>query len=159
MTASIGLGRVAQNGPMDNSGGHLRSWAMPPFDRAHTISYSTLVVTMRLSVSVSLSERPLHRDSSSESGQRHSEGRWERSVHISVGARHIISVRYRRPRHADRSRSYGIHDVALDWLRSFVTERTQQIAVGSEKSVVFPCASGAPQGSVLGPSILFDKEK
>ena len=49
---------------------------------------------------------------------------------------------------------FGIHDVALDWLRSFFTERTQQIAVGSEKSAVLPCASGVPQRSVLGP-ILF----
>jgi len=56
---------------------------------------------------------------------------------------------------ADRARTvFGIHDVALDWLRSFVTEQTQQITVGSEKSAVFPCASGVPQGSVLGP-ILF----
>ena len=55
----------------------------------------------------------------------------------------------------DRARTaFGIHDVALDWLRSFVTERTQQIAVGSEKSAVFPCASGVPQDSVSGP-ILF----
>jgi len=55
----------------------------------------------------------------------------------------------------DRARTvFGIHDIALDWLRSFVTERTQQIAVGSEKSAMFPCASGVPQGSVLGP-ILF----
>ena len=29
--------------------GHSRSWAMPPFDRAYTTSYSTLVETMRLS--------------------------------------------------------------------------------------------------------------
>jgi len=33
---------------------------------------------------------------------------------------------------------FGIHDVALDWLWSFITEQTQQIAVGSEKSVMFP---------------------
>jgi len=46
-----------------------------------------------------------------------------------------------------------VADVALDWLRSFVTECTQQIAVGSEKSAVFECASGVPQGSVLGPMI------
>jgi len=32
--------------------GHSRSWAMPPFDRAHTTSYSTLLETMRLSFAV-----------------------------------------------------------------------------------------------------------
>ena len=50
---------------------------------------------------------------------------------------------------------FGIHDVALDWLRSFVTERTQQIAVGSEKSAVFECSSRVPQGSVLGPLLFW----
>ena len=45
---------------------------------------------------------------------------------------------------------FGVHVVALDWLRSFVTECTQQIAIGSEKSTVFECLSGIPQGSVLG---------
>ena len=28
--------------------GHSRSWAMPPYDRANTTSYSTLIETMRL---------------------------------------------------------------------------------------------------------------
>ena len=32
--------------------GHSRSWAMPPFDRAHTASYSTLIETMCLSFTV-----------------------------------------------------------------------------------------------------------
>ena len=32
--------------------GHSRSRAMPPFDRAHTTSYSTLIETMCLSVAV-----------------------------------------------------------------------------------------------------------
>ena len=32
--------------------GHSRSWAMPPFDRAHTTSYLTLIETMRLSYAV-----------------------------------------------------------------------------------------------------------
>ena len=55
----------------------------------------------------------------------------------------------------DRARTvFGIDDVALDWIRSFVTGRTQQIVVGSEKSTVFSSKSGVPQGSVLGP-ILF----
>ena len=31
---------------------HSRSWAMPPFDRAHTTSYSTLIETMCLSFAV-----------------------------------------------------------------------------------------------------------
>jgi len=38
----------------------------------------------------------------------------------------------------DRARTvFGIDDVALDWIRSFVIGRTQQIVVGSEKSTVF----------------------
>jgi len=32
--------------------GHTRSWAMPPFDRAHMTSYSTLIKTMHLSCAV-----------------------------------------------------------------------------------------------------------
>jgi len=32
--------------------GHSRSWAMPPFDRAHTTSYTTLIETMCLSFAV-----------------------------------------------------------------------------------------------------------
>ena len=32
--------------------GHSRSWAMPPFDRAHTTFYSTLIETMCLSFTV-----------------------------------------------------------------------------------------------------------
>ena len=31
---------------------HSRSWAMPPFDRAHTTSYSTMIETMCLSFTV-----------------------------------------------------------------------------------------------------------
>jgi len=32
--------------------GHSSSWAMPPFDRAHATSYSTLIETMGLSFTV-----------------------------------------------------------------------------------------------------------
>jgi len=32
--------------------GHSKSWAMPPFDRAHTTPYSTLIETMCLSFAV-----------------------------------------------------------------------------------------------------------
>ena len=75
-------------------------------------------------------------------------------MHSSVGARYI-SAAFDAVNHTtliDRARNaFGIRDVALDWLRSFVTESTQQIAIGSDKSVVFKCASGVPQGSVLEP--------
>ena len=35
-------------GGLGSLGGHLRSTAMSPFDRAHTTSYSTFIETMRL---------------------------------------------------------------------------------------------------------------
>jgi len=44
--------------------------------------------------------------------------------------------------------------IFVTWMKSFVTGRSQFIAVGSEKSDTITCSSGVPQGSVLGP-ILF----
>jgi len=71
---------------------------------------------------------------------------------------HLTSAAFDAVHHdtlLDRARTvFGIDDVALDWIRSFVTGCTQQIVVGSEKSTVFSSKSGVPQGSVLGP-ILF----
>jgi len=46
---------------------------------------------------------------------------------------------------------FGIDGVALEWLLSFLIERTQYIAVGSSRSTPVACLSGVPQGSVLGP--------
>jgi len=47
---------------------------------------------------------------------------------------------------------FGISGSALGWLRSFVTGRTQYVAVGTERSPPANCTSGVPQlGSVLGP--------
>ena len=43
----------AENGVVGVVRGHSRSWAMSPFDRAHTTSYSTLIETMCLSFTVS----------------------------------------------------------------------------------------------------------
>ena len=47
-------GRVIQQkmGWFEVVRGHSTSWAMPPFDRAHTTSYSTLIETMCLSFTV-----------------------------------------------------------------------------------------------------------
>jgi len=47
--------------------------------------------------------------------------------------------------------SFGISGVALEWICSFLTDRTQQIAYGSQLSTPCPLPFGVPQGSVLGP--------
>ena len=47
--------------------------------------------------------------------------------------------------------TFGIDDVALDWIRSFLSERTQVIRVGESVSEPVGLLYGVPQGSVLGP--------
>jgi len=46
---------------------------------------------------------------------------------------------------------FGVAGVALSWLKSFVSDRSQYVAVGLEKSKTCTLSSGVPQGSVLGP--------
>lgn len=48
-------------------------------------------------------------------------------------------------------RDFGISGTALAWLRSFVTGRSQYVAVGIERSETTALSSGVPQGSILGP--------
>jgi len=45
-------GMAVQNAENGAVRGHSKSWTMPPFERAHTTSYSTLIETMRLSCTV-----------------------------------------------------------------------------------------------------------
>jgi len=45
----------------------------------------------------------------------------------------------------------SLTDSFLDWVRSFLTDRTQQIAYSSHLSSVQSVLFGVPQGSVLGP--------
>jgi hypothetical protein len=48
----------------------------------------------------------------------------------------------------------------LDWIRSFLTDRTEQVAYEDRLSVSHPVQFGVPQGSVLGPllNILYTAE-
>ena len=46
---------------------------------------------------------------------------------------------------------FGVAGTAISWLRSFVSDRSQYVAVGSVKSETCALSSGVPQGSVLGP--------
>jgi len=43
--------------------------------------------------------------------------------------------------------------VALDWIHSFLTGRTQQIAYGGQLSTIRALLFGVPQGSVLWPRL------
>ena len=47
----------------------------------------------------------------------------------------------------------GISGTALQWFRSFLTGRTQQVKISGEYSDSLEVPCGAPQGSVLGPKL------
>ena len=48
---------------------------------------------------------------------------------------------------------YGIRGDALNWIRAFLTDRTQRVIVEGAESDPAPVCSGVPQGSVLGPTL------
>ena len=48
---------------------------------------------------------------------------------------------------------YGIHGLPLQWIRSFLNDRVQHVAVDNKASDVAPVTSGVQQGSVLGQII------
>ena len=39
----------------------------------------------------------------------------------------------------------------IQWIQSYLTNRTQMVVVGREQSSVLPIVSGVPQSSILGP--------
>ena len=50
--------------------------------------------------------------------------------------------------------TFGLDGAVLDWFSSYVTNRTQTVAISGFKSAPSPLLYGVPQGSVLGP-VLF----
>ena len=49
---------------------------------------------------------------------------------------------------------YGIHPQVVNWIRSFLSDRSQQVVIDGHLSLAALVISGVPQGTVLGP-ILF----
>ena len=46
---------------------------------------------------------------------------------------------------------FGVVDNALKWIDSYLSDRTQQVCIGNDRSSIFSMPYGVPQGSVLGP--------
>src|SRR5664279_2344881 len=47
--------------------------------------------------------------------------------------------------------AFGIDGMVLDWIRSFLSGRTQQVVYNGGRSAISTVLYGVPQGSVLGP--------
>ena len=50
---------------------------------------------------------------------------------------------------------YGVHDSALAWFKSYISDRSQSVIINDKVSSKLPLNFGVPQGSKLGP-ILFN---
>jgi hypothetical protein len=55
-----------------------------------------------------------------------------------------------------KSASYGISNMVLKWIESFLVGRSQCVSIAGSSSIFCPVISGVPPGSVLGPILFID---
>ena len=48
-------------------------------------------------------------------------------------------------------KSYGFNEIALKWINSYLSNRSQQVVTEKGKSKWTELSNGVPQGSILGP--------
>ena len=51
--------------------------------------------------------------------------------------------------------SFGVAGVAHLWIKTYLSDRSQFVRIGSHTSQPVTCNIGVPQGSVLGPLLFF----
>ena len=51
---------------------------------------------------------------------------------------------------ASKLHHYGIRDQSFSWIKSFLTERSQQVVLDGKSSSPAPATFGVPQGTVFG---------
>lgn len=73
---------------------------------------------------------------------------------LTLGVFLDFSKAFDRINHAtllDKLNCYGIRGIALDLIRSYITDRKQSVSINRHYSSLKPIRQGVPQGSILGP--------
>jgi len=79
--------------------------------------------------------------------------RWQEADH-SYQPRHFSYFRHHQSRYFIQAAieiEFGVEGIALSWLQSYLTDRSQFVKLDRHCSKTIICSSGVPQGSVLGP--------